>query len=202
MISLVLAILRSFFAGCHARRKLVLKNLALRHQLLCCTARFDPCPPQFRPTLLGSPPRGVVSVDEGVSDRPAADGCLLASGRLPAFLALETRSRTGRPPKDRELIDLIRRIWQANPTWGSPWIRAELAKLGLDVSAATVRSIARRASAGHLRRLGGRSSATTQTNSSPSTSSPCRRSRFACCLSSSCSPRLHRRHEAKGAALN
>jgi len=42
-------------------------------------------------------------------------------------------------PKDRELIDLIRRMWQANPTWGSPRIRAELAKLGLQVSAATVR---------------------------------------------------------------
>lgn len=30
-------------------------------------------------------------------------------------------------------------MWQANPTWGSPRIRAELAKLGLHVSAATVR---------------------------------------------------------------
>jgi putative transposase len=30
-------------------------------------------------------------------------------------------------------------MWQANPTWGSPRIRAELAKLGLEVSAATVR---------------------------------------------------------------
>jgi hypothetical protein len=38
---------------------------------------------------------------------------------------------------DRELIELIRRMWQANPTWGSPRIRAELAKLGLQVSAAT-----------------------------------------------------------------
>jgi len=30
-------------------------------------------------------------------------------------------------------------MWQDNPTWGSPRIRAELAKLGLQVSAATVR---------------------------------------------------------------
>ena len=30
-------------------------------------------------------------------------------------------------------------MWQANPTWGSPRIRAELAKLGLQVSASTVR---------------------------------------------------------------
>jgi hypothetical protein len=30
-------------------------------------------------------------------------------------------------------------MWEANPTWGSPRIHAELAKLGLKVSAATVR---------------------------------------------------------------
>jgi hypothetical protein len=45
----------------------------------------------------------------------------------------------GRTPKDREWIDLIRRMWQANPSWGSPRIRAELTKLALQVSAATVR---------------------------------------------------------------
>ena len=45
----------------------------------------------------------------------------------------------GRPPIDHELIGLIRRMWEANPTWGSPRIRAELAKLGLSVSDSTVR---------------------------------------------------------------
>jgi transposase InsO family protein len=45
----------------------------------------------------------------------------------------------GRPPIDRELIQLIRRMWQANPTWGSPRIRDELAKLGLQVSDSTIR---------------------------------------------------------------
>ena len=55
------------------------------------------------------------------------------------FWRWRSRRRSGRTPKDRKLIDLIRRMWQANPTWGSPRIRAELAKLGLQVSAATVR---------------------------------------------------------------
>jgi hypothetical protein len=36
-------------------------------------------------------------------------------------------------------IRLIRRMWQANPTWGSPRIRDELAKLGLRVSDSTIR---------------------------------------------------------------
>jgi transposase InsO family protein len=55
------------------------------------------------------------------------------------FWRWKSRCRTGRAPTDRDLIELIRRMWQANPTWGSPRIRAELAKLGLQVSAATVR---------------------------------------------------------------
>jgi transposase InsO family protein len=46
---------------------------------------------------------------------------------------------SGRSSIDRELIELIRRMWQANPTWGSLRIRDELAKLGLHVSDSTIR---------------------------------------------------------------
>jgi transposase InsO family protein len=51
----------------------------------------------------------------------------------------KSRRRRGRPGKDRELIHLIRRMWAVNPTWGSPRIRDELAKLGLQASTATIR---------------------------------------------------------------
>ena len=51
----------------------------------------------------------------------------------------KSRRRIGRPGKDPELIRLIRRMWAVNPTWGSPRIRDELAKLGLPVSTATIR---------------------------------------------------------------
>ncbi len=44
----------------------------------------------------------------------------------------------GRPRIAPELRQLIRRMWQANPTWGSPKIVAELAKLGIDVAKSTV----------------------------------------------------------------
>jgi len=55
------------------------------------------------------------------------------------FWRWKSRHRMGRPGKDRELIQLIGRMWSANPTWGSPRIRDELAKLGLQASTATIR---------------------------------------------------------------
>jgi hypothetical protein len=37
------------------------------------------------------------------------------------------------------MVCLIRRMWQANPTWGSRRLQAELAKLGIAVSDSTIR---------------------------------------------------------------
>jgi putative transposase len=55
------------------------------------------------------------------------------------FWRWKSGPRAGRPPVNRDLIGLIRRMWQANATWGSRRIQAELAKLGLSVSDSTVR---------------------------------------------------------------
>ena len=44
----------------------------------------------------------------------------------------------GRPAISLELRRLIRRMWQANPTWGSPRIVGELEKLGIDIAKSTV----------------------------------------------------------------
>jgi hypothetical protein len=56
-----------------------------------------------------------------------------------------------RTPSDFEIVD----GWQANPTWGSPRIRAEMAKLGLQVSAYRIRGLATPAAIGlfSLRKL-------------------------------------------------
>lgn len=81
----------------------------------------------------------MVPVEEVVGDRPTANRRTLASDGIPALLALAIATSLGSHPEGRELVGLIRRMWQANPTWGSPRIRAELTKLGLRVSAATVR---------------------------------------------------------------
>ena len=52
--------------------------------------------------------------------------------------ALSQGGRPGRPKIAPELRNLIRRMWQANPTWGSPRIVAELHKLGIEVAKSTV----------------------------------------------------------------
>src|SRR5262249_49766746 len=49
-----------------------------------------------------------------------------------------TRSgQRGRPAVAQEIRDLIRKISAANPTWGSPRIRGELKKLGIEVAKST-----------------------------------------------------------------
>ncbi len=52
--------------------------------------------------------------------------------------ALSQSSPPSRPQIAPELRKLIKRMWQANPTWGSPRIVAELQKLGIEVAKSTV----------------------------------------------------------------
>jgi putative transposase len=46
--------------------------------------------------------------------------------------------KPGRPPMEREIRELIRRMSRENPTWGAPRIVSELAQLGHDVAQQTV----------------------------------------------------------------
>src|SRR5919197_5514005 len=51
---------------------------------------------------------------------------------------LSQQGTPGRPTIAKEVRDLIRAMWQANPTWGAPRIVGELRKLGIDVAKSTV----------------------------------------------------------------
>jgi putative transposase len=51
---------------------------------------------------------------------------------------LSQRGTPGRPAIAKDIRDLIRAMWQANPTWGSPRIVGELRKLGITVAKSTV----------------------------------------------------------------
>ncbi len=52
--------------------------------------------------------------------------------------ALSQRGHVGQPQIAPELRQLIRRMWLANPAWGSPRIVAELHKLRIEVAKSTV----------------------------------------------------------------
>ena len=52
--------------------------------------------------------------------------------------ALSRPAGPGRPRIPRDLRELIGRMWQAKPTWGSPKIVAELAKIGIEVAKSTI----------------------------------------------------------------
>ena len=50
---------------------------------------------------------------------------------------LSRRGRPGRPTIAQEVRDLVRKMSRSNPSWGSPRIRSELRKLGIDVAKST-----------------------------------------------------------------
>jgi len=60
----------------------------------------------------------------------------------------------GRPPMASELVDLIVRLGRENRTWGCVRIQGELRKLGIRVSATSVRRVLRRAGLGPAPRGG------------------------------------------------
>lgn len=51
---------------------------------------------------------------------------------------LSRGGKLGRPVVAKEIRELIRTMWQANPTWGAPRIVGELRKLGIEVAKSTV----------------------------------------------------------------
>ena len=127
MFEVIIAVLRSLAAGLLPRRQLVLENLALRHQLLVLSRNAKR--PRFRnpDRLLWIVLRAVWSRWEKavvIIQPQTVIGWHRAGFRR--YWRWKSRRRDGRPSLDPELIQLIRRMWQANPTWGSPRIRDEL----------------------------------------------------------------------------
>ena len=140
MLATLWIVLTYPFSFFRRRHDLALEVLALRHQLMVlkrrtCRARLRRSDrylwlvlmrmwPNWRNPLIILQPETLI-------------GRQRAGFRM--FRRWKSRHRLGRPEKHQELIQLIRRMWSANPTWGSPRIRDELAKLGLIASTATIR---------------------------------------------------------------
>ena len=140
MFAIVLALLSYLLGRLHPQHDLVMENLALRHQIAVLSRQVH------KPRLLRKDRLFWVVLKRWwpnwraglIIFRPeTVIGWQRAGFRM--FWRWKSRHRRGRPGKERELIQLIRRMWSANPTWGSPRIGDELAKLGLEVSTATIR---------------------------------------------------------------
>src|SRR5467141_1298306 len=139
-MSLVLALLGTLRAALKARTDLVLENLALLQQLALLRRR--PKRPRvglldrvfwmwlsqwwawWREALHVVQPQTVIRWHR--------------QGFRAFWNWKSRRGRTGRPPVDSELAQLVRTMALANPLWGAPRIHGELLKLGLDVSQRTV----------------------------------------------------------------
>ena len=134
------ALLAFVVALCRSRASLCLENLALRHQVAIYKQTIPR--PRLHPTdrlfwawlsrlwsgwqeaLAFVQPRTVIAWQrQRFRDH---------------WRRLSQQGTPGRPTIAKELRELIRTMWQANPTWGSPRIVGELRKLGIDVAKSTV----------------------------------------------------------------
>jgi len=137
MITLLLSLLRDLF---RPRRDLLVENLSLRQQILVLE-RTNP-----RPLITELDRTFWVLLSRLWADwrRPLRifqpETVIGWHRRVWRFWwRWKSRDKTiGRPRISAELIELIRRMAQENPTWGAPRIHGELLKLGYDVSEATV----------------------------------------------------------------
>jgi putative transposase len=123
-----------------SRASLYLENLALRHQLAVYQQTVNR--PRLRPTdrlfwawlsrlwtgwqdaLAFVQPRTILAWQHQRFRNHRRD--------------LSQQGTPGRPAIAKEVRQLIRDMWQVNPTWGSPRMVGELRKLGLDVAKSTV----------------------------------------------------------------
>jgi transposase InsO family protein len=140
MSDAILVFLRCLLSGCQSRRLLLLENLALRHQLTVLMRQARKPKLCLADRLLWRTLRRLW-LDWQKALLLFQPKTVIAWHRLGfrLFWRWKSRGRGGRPSTDRKLIQLIRRMWSSNPTWGSKRIQAELAKLELTVSDSTIR---------------------------------------------------------------
>ena len=130
----------SVVSALKSRGDLALENLALRHQLMVLgrqsgRLRFKDRDRLFWIWLRGLWPgwqRALVLVQPATVVKWHRKG-------FRAYWRRKSGRQRGSPRVDPQVRKLIRDMWRANPTWGKPRIKAELRKIGIEVSDSTVR---------------------------------------------------------------
>src|SRR6266571_4511778 len=188
MLPPVIAVLLAFVATwCRSSASLRLENLALRHQLAVYKRRVP------RPRLRSSDRVFWAWLSRLWSGWQAA----LAFVQPRTVLAwqrkrfrdhwrrLSQQGKSGQPVLVKEVRELMRTMWRANPTWGSPRIVGELRKLGIIVAKSTVEKY-RPKIASRPRQRGRRSCTTTSKTSCHATFSSSQLPHAGCSSCSSC----------------
>ncbi|MDP3938194.1 MAG: integrase core domain-containing protein [Deltaproteobacteria bacterium] len=137
ILHMVLTLIRAFFQG---RSGLVLENLALRQQLAVLRRSVKRPKLRRRDRLFWVFLRHAWEKWESslILVKPET----VVHWHRQAFKAFwrwkSRRKKPGRPPLDPEIIALIHRMANDNPTWGAPRITSELLLLGYEVRDTTV----------------------------------------------------------------
>ncbi len=139
---LLWSILGAVRSSVRTRRELALENLALRQQVAVLTRALGErrlrLGPWDRAFWMGLS-RGWTSWREALAIVQPSTVVRWHRDAFRRFWARRSQAgRPGRPGLDREVVSLIKRMAQANVTWGAPRIRNELAKLGIAVAVSTV----------------------------------------------------------------
>ncbi len=186
IVDLLVTLLRSLVSIVRTREDLMLENIALRHQLMVVQRHAK------RPRITGADRALWVTLrwlwpgwhKRLVVVKPATVIAWHRAGFC-TYWRWKSRNKGGRPRIDPESRELLRQMWRDNPTWGSPHIQAELAKLGIEVSDSTVRKYRPRTQKPPSQNWRTFLKNHTRATSWLSTSSSCRQSRssYSMCLS-------------------
>ena len=140
MKNLLIVLFRTFLSGFRNRQSLVLENAALRQQLDVLHRQIK------RPRLTGLDRLFWVALhqvwprwDEVLTIVKPATVIAWHREGFRLFWRWKSRPKGRRPRLDADVRTLIKAMWRDNPTWGSPRIRDELAKLDIHVSDSTIR---------------------------------------------------------------
>jgi putative transposase len=136
---MLFTLFRTVISALQSQRALAMENLALRHQLsiLQRTAKKPRLRRQDR-LLWVLLSRVWIGWREALTIVQPETVIRWHREGFRLYWRWKSRGRPGRSKVPKEIRDLIRRMSEANPTWGAPRIHGELLKLGIEIGQASV----------------------------------------------------------------